>query len=109
MAIIDKSAAELEISKPQKIRRYLTPDKNDGQITMGMSTWEPDSSGEPHSHDNWDEHFFILEGEGKMLIGDEVYQVKEDMAIKIPRNVKHTVVDSGKQGLKMIFVLSHYK
>lgn len=108
MTIIDKSAAETEVSPPQKVSCFLNPEKHDGKITMGISEWEPDSSGAPHSHSDWDEHFFILSGQGEMLIGDNVYPVKKDMAVQIPRNIKHTVTDSGNEGLKMVYILAHY-
>jgi len=106
--IINLDNTVIEKNEFQSITNYLNPKRHGGKTTIGISEWEPNSSGDIHTHSDWDEHFFILDGEGKMIVGDTIHNVSPNMVIQIPREVPHTVKDAGENGLKMVYVLTHY-
>ncbi|MBI0583127.1 MAG: cupin domain-containing protein [Methanomassiliicoccus sp.] len=46
-----------------------------------------------------DVYLFILEGEGKMQIGDEVQTIGKDMIVYSPANIPHRVMNPGSENL----------
>jgi quercetin dioxygenase-like cupin family protein len=49
----------------------------------------------PHRHPDWDESFYVLEGEVEVLVGDQTVRRKAGSFIVIPRDVAHRVSNSG--------------
>lgn len=44
-----------------------------------------------HSHPNYEEYWFVIEGKGQITIGDEVYNVEPGDLVITPRGVPHKV------------------
>ena len=45
-----------------------------------------------HFHAKTDEFYYIIEGTGTMVLGDEIVDVKKGMVVYVPRGVKHKAV-----------------
>jgi len=45
-----------------------------------------------HYHQRTDEFYYIIEGEGTMLLDDEVIEVHEGVVVYVPRGVKHKAI-----------------
>jgi mannose-6-phosphate isomerase-like protein (cupin superfamily) len=58
-----------------------------------------------------DQFLRIEEGEGRAIIGDKEYKIKDDMAILVPAGLKHNIVNTGNEDLKLytIYALPHHK
>jgi mannose-6-phosphate isomerase-like protein (cupin superfamily) len=56
----------------------------------------------PHYHPATEEIYYILEGRGRMQIGDEVREVISGDAIAIPPGAIHTIENIGQQTLKFL-------
>lgn len=56
----------------------------------------------PHYHELHTEHVVVLEGEGIMLLGDSLFEIKKDMLIFIPSKTIHAVICTSKIPLKVI-------
>ena len=50
-----------------------------------------------HYHHNWDEWWFIIEGEWDLIIEDEKKKIKHGEIIYIPRNNKHKITAYGEK------------
>ncbi len=60
---------------------------------------------EPHQHDG-EEIFFILEGEGKVIVGNKEYKVGPMTAVFIPPNVFHGIENTGDKPLKYLVIIA---
>ena len=56
----------------------------------------------PHYHPLTEEIYYILEGEGRMRIGDQLRDVGVGDAIAIPPGNEHQIVNTGQQTLKFL-------
>ncbi|MFG1779014.1 cupin domain-containing protein [Micromonospora sp. NPDC049048] len=65
-----------------------------GAMTCCIS---PGEKCEPDQH-NQDEIAFIYRGQGQIIAGGEVWQVREGDAVFIPRNVEHTFNNTDPEG-----------
>lgn len=67
----------------------------EARLPVGASTT-------PHYHPRTEEIYYILEGEGRMRIGDEVKRVVPGDAIAIPPGQTHQITNAGQQILKFL-------
>ena len=56
----------------------------------------------PHYHPQTEEIYYLLEGEGRMQIGDEIRSVGPGDAIAIPPGAVHTITNVGTTTLKFL-------
>jgi len=42
-----------------------------------------------HYHERTDEIYYVLDGTGRMRVGDEEIELRKDMAVYVPRGMKH--------------------
>ena len=57
----------------------------------------PGEGNRMHYHHNWDEWWFIIEGEWDLIIEDEKKKIKHGEIIYIPRNNKHKITAYGEK------------
>ncbi|MEB4887686.1 cupin domain-containing protein [Priestia aryabhattai] len=77
-----------------KLRR-LYPNKHIGRSTPFGSSWgivNPSESTSPHSHHE-DESFYIIDGEGRMQIDEQLENVKTGDVIFIPAHSTHQLTN----------------
>lgn len=63
---------------------------------------EPGAQQRPHSHEVSEQMYYILEGEGEMMVGDEKRRVEPDTAILIPPRTNHSLRNTGKGKLRYL-------
>jgi mannose-6-phosphate isomerase-like protein (cupin superfamily) len=73
-------------------------------VSLAEALVEPGRDTEPHTHQQSQEIYYILEGEGEMRLGDETFKVKKYDAIIIPPGTSHCVKNDGTSGLRMLCV-----
>ncbi|MCD6325890.1 cupin domain-containing protein, partial [Candidatus Bathyarchaeota archaeon] len=61
--------------------------------------YPPGTKNELHSHDDIETVYYIVQGEGKVTIGDETEHVKKGEVLFTPLKTKHQVVNAGKETL----------
>lgn len=61
-----------------------------------------------HIHKEHSESIYVLEGEGKMLLGEKIFQVKKGDYIFIPKNTPHKVEVTTTIPLKVLSIQSPY-
>jgi mannose-6-phosphate isomerase-like protein (cupin superfamily) len=62
----------------------------------------PGKATTPHHHPRTEEIYYILEGTGRMRIGDEEQTVGPGDAIAIPPGQVHTIANPGSETLKFL-------
>ena len=67
----------------------------EARIPPGMSTT-------PHHHPQTEEIYFIIDGQGRMRIGDETCDVHVGDAIAIPPNSVHQITNTGDRVLRLL-------
>lgn len=48
--------------------------------------------------------FFIISGQGKVLLGEDSYAVEAGMLVKCPKDMEHGLVNTGKEPLTALLV-----
>ncbi|MGQ9628396.1 MAG: cupin domain-containing protein [Anaerolineae bacterium] len=61
-----------------------------------------------HYHNEVEETFFFLEGEGKVYVEGKEYPARAGDAFRMEPPEKHDILNDGKDPLKMVFIKSPY-
>jgi len=73
---------------------------------LGFSTWQPGADTKQLVHEV-DELCYIVEGEGKLSIGEERVAYRAGQGVLIPAGVPHGVVNDSAAPMSMVYVFSH--
>lgn len=104
MDIVNLEKAKPFITKDGSEIRELLAHRNscirnqslaEARIPPGMSTT-------PHHHPRTEEIYFIIEGQGRMRIDDELRDVRVGDAIAIPPGAVHQITNSGDLVLRLL-------
>ena len=80
-----------------------SPSKN---LTMGHTIIYPTGKTTGHSHDDMEEVYYVLSGEGKMVIGEDEFPIKAGDAFYVPFGEFHVTYNTGIQPLAVVWVTS---
>ncbi|MBW8885494.1 MAG: cupin domain-containing protein [Planctomycetia bacterium] len=72
------------------------------QQSLAEARVQPGQRTTPHYHPLTEEIYYLLEGTGRMRIGDEVLDVQPGDAIAIPPGAVHTIENTGTATLKFL-------
>lgn len=75
-------------------------DRSETELTeIGHNCWRPNLDGPPHKHNDKDQIFYITSGVGKVKLGNETYDVKEENVAYIPAGLVHQTITTGDKPL----------
>lgn len=95
---------ETETVKNTEFRRVLYTSKFSQLVLMSLKPGE--EIGE-EVHDDVDQFFRFEEGEGKVVIDNTEYKVKDGSAVVVPNGAKHNVINTSKTAdLKLYTIYS---
>lgn len=83
-------------------------------FVLGIVELEPNGKVPLHSHEQ-EEVYVILEGKGKIRVGEEVSPVRSGIAVYLPPHTEHELINDSDQPMKMMFtyapagVVSHWE
>lgn len=88
-------------------RKVIYTTKNSQLVLMSLKPNE-DIGEEVHDVDQF---FRIEKGYGKVIIDDNVYEVKEDFVIIVPAGAKHNVINESNEEMKIytLYMPPHHK
>jgi mannose-6-phosphate isomerase-like protein (cupin superfamily) len=69
---------------------------------VSFAELQPHLSHEPFVHNNHEEIFYILNGTGKIKIGNEEARLRDGDIIYIPENTTHSIINDGEEMLKFL-------
>ena len=77
------------------------------QMSFGITLLPPKSKMEPHKHINEEEIIYIIDGFGKVYIGDDIVEVIEPGTVIVaPRGVNHIMENESSNTMKWCWVFN---
>ena len=73
-----------------------------GNLMLGLNCLEPGQEQQPHTHDAQEKFYFVVEGVGDFVVGDETRTAGEGMAVWAPAGVTHGVSNNSKKRLVLL-------
>lgn len=78
-----------------------SPSKN---LQMGFTIVYANGKTTGHSHPAFEEVYYVIQGRGKMVVGDTEYDIKTGDALYVPFGVFHTTYNTGILPLHLLWV-----
>lgn len=77
------------------------PSKN---LKMGFTTVYANGKTTGHEHPNHEEVYYVLQGRGKMVVGEDEYDIKMGDALYVPFGEFHSTYNTGILPLQLLWV-----
>ncbi|MCL1994311.1 MAG: cupin domain-containing protein [Spirochaetes bacterium] len=74
------------------------------RMSCGHTTVYPTGSTTGHSHDNMEEIYFVISGEGTMIVGGDEYPIKAGDCLYVPPGEFHTTRQTGILPLVLLWM-----
>lgn len=95
-AVATSSDGEKDAQPWGELTWKITSDSMPGtEMTYGTCRIEPGERNPLHSHPNCEEILYVVSGRCEHKLGDELIELREGDAIRIPRNVRHYAKNIG--------------
>ncbi|MFQ5856138.1 MAG: cupin domain-containing protein [Anaerolineae bacterium] len=90
----------------RELKVLISPSLQEGVegLAVGMTILPPGKASSFHSHDVECETWIVTSGEGEVRVGDERKRVGPESVIFLPRNIKHQVINTGEEPLRMFWI-----
>lgn len=102
-----KECEEITAADGTRLRELLHPDRDypfEGHYSLAHATVAPGEKSKPHRLKT-DEVYYILQGEGRMHIGDEVATVYKGDVIDIPPDAVQWIENSSDEPLVFLCIV----
>jgi len=73
------------------------------RMSCGHTTIYPTGSTTGHTHDDMEEIYFIISGEGTMIVGEDEYPIKAGDCLYCPPGEFHTTINTGLMPLVVVW------
>ena len=105
--VIDAKEVEVE-EFPWGELRWLWNSKTNpnAEQTFGVVRINPGQKNAAHIHSNCEELLYVLSGECKHGIGDDVYHLEKGMLISIPEGAEHYAINTGEEVFEAVISYS---
>jgi mannose-6-phosphate isomerase-like protein (cupin superfamily) len=106
--VVDAADVEGVKRVPNRVSKVLLSEMNVGirGFSMGQNVTEVGSRIPEHAHDASEEGMYIVSGRGRLITDEGEQDLVAGMAIYMPPGVKHTIVNTGDEELKLVWVYS---
>ncbi|MDQ1333850.1 MAG: putative monooxygenase [Thermodesulfobacteriota bacterium] len=90
----------------RELKVLISPSLQQGVegLAVGMTILPAGNSSSSHSHEAECETWIVVSGAGEVLVGEERESVGPESVIFIPRNVKHQIINTGPETLRMFWI-----
>lgn len=75
-------------------------------VMVGLNCLEPGQTQKTHAHDAADKFYFVLEGFGKFIVGDEERLAESGALVVAPAGVPHGVTNNGSERLSLLVAIA---
>jgi quercetin dioxygenase-like cupin family protein len=72
------------------------------RVMLGLNCLEPGQSQHAHTHAGQDKFYFVAQGAGEFVVGDEKKNAGEGMVVWAPAGVMHGVTNTGTERLVLL-------
>ncbi len=96
-----KEGEKLDVAGLNQITVLL--DRTETELTeIALNEWRPGLEGPPHAHAEKDQVFYIVSGEGKIMVGEDEYSVKPGCLVYLPSGLRHQSITTSAEPLGYI-------
>lgn len=96
-----KEGQKLDVAGLNQITVLI--DRTETELTeVALNEWRPGLDGPPHIHAEKDQLFYIVSGEGKIVLGEETKYVKPGCLIYVPAGMVHRSITTSDEPLGYI-------
>jgi len=88
-----------KMAKDNKAFRHVMDTGKYGQMVL-ISLHKGEDLGD-EMHPNTDELYYVIDGEGEIRLDGKPYPFNEHVAMLVPAGVRHDIVNTGKDDLKL--------
>jgi quercetin dioxygenase-like cupin family protein len=89
-------------------RQFKSTMFKSARLMLGLNCLEPGQSQNEHTHDEQDKFYFVLEGVGDFVVGEEERTAGEGVVVWAPAGVSHGVANNGKKRLVLLVGIAPY-
>jgi mannose-6-phosphate isomerase-like protein (cupin superfamily) len=106
--VVDAAQVEGVKRIPNRVSKVLLSEISVGirGFSMGQNVTEVGSMIPEHAHDESEEGMYIVSGRGRLITDEGEQDLVAGMAIYMPPGVKHSIVNTGDEDLKLVWVYS---
>src|SRR5438552_19160794 len=90
--------------RPDKMAKIALATTSRAQLDLYCL--EPGQDQKPHAHADQDKIYFILEGRGRVVLGDATESVETGEAVVAPAGTSHGTADDGPGRLTVLVIVS---
>jgi len=92
----------------RELKVLLSPSVHDVTtgLGMGMVILPPGECGNPHTHPDAQETWFVISGKGSLSVGEEKVELTPDSVAVAPMGVEHQIFSSAEEPLKALFIFT---
>jgi len=98
MTVIDVNALEAHAKEHSDNKHIIRRD----DLKISLVSVRPGSSIPSHAHAKEEQFYYVLEGEGNLTLGDEMYALRPGIAVGIPPGVPHEVSNPSEKPLRYL-------
>lgn len=88
-----------EVTPGERIKIHTSCQQTGGAFSMVEAIAEPGNGVPMHSHHNEDEHFIVLEGTLRAMVGDKRVDLSAGETITVARGVPHAWCNASKASI----------
>jgi quercetin dioxygenase-like cupin family protein len=74
------------------------------RITILVQNYRPGGVHKVHAHEDAEQVFFVYEGYGKFLLGDDWFDISKGDLVYVPRNTVHAAKNTSDSTLILLFM-----
>jgi quercetin dioxygenase-like cupin family protein len=78
------------------------------RLMLGLNCLHPGQEQHSHVHSGQDKFYFVVEGTGEFVVGDERRTAGEGMVVWAPADVGHGVVNTGDRRLVLLIGIAPF-
>jgi len=75
-------------------------------VMVGLNCLEPGQTQKTHAHSGADKFYFVLEGQGKFIVGDEEREAAAGMLVVAPSGIPHGVSNNASERLSLLVTIA---
>lgn len=76
------------------------------QMMVGINCLEPNQKQATHAHQGADKFYFVLEGRGSFIVGDEERDAEQGSLVIAPDGISHGVTNNSTTRLSLLVVIA---
>ncbi len=106
--VVDAADVEGVKKVPNRVSKLLLSEMSVGiqGISMGQNVTEVGSRIPEHVHEESEEAMFVFSGRGRLITEEGEQDLVAGSAIYMPPGVKHSIINTGDEDMKLVWVYS---